>query len=96
MKNYYAGKNDYGVNFTFNSNDWAAYVFDSKADRDAWVDAHYLSRNGGSNIVAQAITYKDALAITGATKNYPMVKAEPELQHYDDAVRVVKSEEYFY
>lgn len=93
MRNYYAGKNDYGSNFTFG---WRVFVFGSKADRDAWVDAHYLSCDGSGNIVAQAITHKDALALTGATKNYPMVKADPELQHYDDAVMVVKSEEYFY
>lgn len=96
MRKYYAGENDYGVNVTFGSNGWTAYVFDSKQARDTWVDAHYLSRNGSNNIVAQAITYRDALTITGATKNHPMVVAGAEKQHYDDAVRVVKSEESFY
>ena len=87
MRNYYAGLNGYGIGITFTSNGWTAYRFDSKTERDAWVEAHQLSREG--NIITQAITYKDALAITGATKAYPMV--DDQQYSNESAVRVVKS-----
>lgn len=96
MKNWYAGLSRYGIGVMFNSNSWECYAFDSKQERDTWVNDNYLSRDCSGNIVAQAITYKEALIITGATKNHPMVVAGAEKQHYPNAERIVKSEESFY
>jgi len=38
-RQFYAAYNSYGTNFTYESDGWSVHVFDSKANRDAWVDA---------------------------------------------------------
>ena len=38
-RKFYAASSYYGTNVTYDSGGWAVHVFDSKQERDAWVDA---------------------------------------------------------
>ena len=39
MRNYYGAYNSYGSNMAYESAGWTVHVFDSAAERNAWVDA---------------------------------------------------------
>jgi hypothetical protein len=38
-RKFYAGSNNYGTSFTYESDGWSVHMFESKSERDAWVDA---------------------------------------------------------
>jgi hypothetical protein len=59
-KHFYAAYNSYGTNLTFDSPGWSVHTFNSKAKRDAWVDA---DRYPNSNATREAITRKKAKKI---------------------------------
>jgi len=64
-KKYYAGYNPYGTNFTyFRTFDsdivaWSVAVFDSKSDRDQWVDEdNYSNGNPTREVITRNIARK--------------------------------------
>lgn len=59
-KHYYAAHSYMGLGYTYDSPCWRVYVFDSKAERDAWVDENEYN-NG--NYVAEAVNYRTACKI---------------------------------
>ena len=81
MKHYYAGHSYMGTNFTYDSPCWVAYRFDSKQERDKFVNANEYNEQG--NRVTEAITQKIAYAIAGIKTNY-----KPEID-YDNRLMAV-------
>lgn len=59
-RKWYAADNSYGTNFTYDSDGWCVNVFDSKAERDAWVEADTYP-NG--NPTREVVTAKQARKI---------------------------------
>lgn len=64
MKTYYAGYNSYGVNVSYRSMGWSVKAFDTKSDRDSWVDQNLCNDNG--NVVSAPIKRAQATIILGA------------------------------
>ena len=62
-KHFYAGHNSYGVNISYSSMGWSAYAFDTKAERDEWVNDN--SYFGFGRRVAEPIDSKTAYKIAG-------------------------------
>ena len=60
-KHYYAGHSYMGTNFTYDSPCWVAYRFDSKAERDKFVNENEYNEQG--NKVKEAISRKIAFKI---------------------------------
>jgi hypothetical protein len=63
-KQYYAGLYSYGSNYSYHGGGWTAYAFDTRAERDQW-----LEENGywDGKQVAEAITARDAYKIAGVS-----------------------------
>jgi len=61
-KHFYAGHNSYGVNISYNSLGWSAYAFDTKAERDEWVNSNEFL---DGKCVAETIDSKMAYKIAG-------------------------------
>ena len=60
-RHYYAGHSYMGVNFTFDSPCWTAYAFDTKSERDQYVeDNEYRDGNRVTEIIDRKIAYKIA------------------------------------
>ena len=79
---YYAEYCRYGVNVSYDSlggNAYEFYAFDTKAERDAWVDAHEFK---GSNYVASAVTRRVVEMVMG--KYFKVVN-----NYYGDGLNVV-------
>jgi len=59
---FYGGYNSYGVDNSYDGYGWSAYAFDTRAERDQWLD-----ENGywDGRQVAEPITAKDAYKIAG-------------------------------
>lgn len=55
-KKYYAAKSYMGLGYEWDATCWVAYSFNSKSERDAWVQRNEYRNN---QYVAQAITAKD-------------------------------------
>ena len=67
-KHYYAAHSYMGINFTYDSPCWSAYVFYSKKERDQWVeDGKY---NDQGNLVKEAVSRKTAFKIAGLGSIY--------------------------
>lgn len=75
MRNWYAGYCRFGINIVFCPQYWDVHVFDSKKERDEWVDKHYYENN---NVVATAIKYKEVVECTGTTKLNPLITIKEE------------------
>ena len=65
-KMYYVGHSYMGTNFTYDSPCWCVYGFNSQQERDKWLETGYYNQDTG-NIVAEAITRKDAEKILGCS-----------------------------
>jgi hypothetical protein len=61
-KKYYAAHSYMGTDYTFNSPCWVAYQFNSKADRDAWLEGNEYK---DGKRVAQSVTRKSVEQIVG-------------------------------
>ena len=64
-RTFYAQYCPYGINVSYDSMDGGAYAFfafDTKAERDAWVDTHEFK---GSNYVASAVTRRVVEKVMG-------------------------------
>lgn len=68
VRHYYAGLSDLGVNFTYDSGCWTAFVFDNKEDRDNWIEKNRYNDHG--NIVAEEIDRKTAYKIAGIDSKF--------------------------
>jgi hypothetical protein len=66
-KYYYAGHSYMGTNYTYDCQCWTAYAFESKKERDEWMDENEY-KNG--NRVAEVIDRKTAYKIAGIKKYY--------------------------
>lgn len=62
VRMYYAGHSYMGLNMTYDSSCWEVFGFDTKKERDAWVEEHEYSIQA-SQYVAAAITHKIAMRI---------------------------------
>jgi hypothetical protein len=62
MKHWYAAANNFGINYAYDSKGWEVFVFESKADRDRWVDEDEYP-NG--NPTREAISRDTARKIVG-------------------------------
>jgi hypothetical protein len=51
---YYAAHSYMGLNYTYDSPCWVIYAFDTKSDRDNWVNNHTYNDNG--NLVAESVS----------------------------------------
>lgn len=67
-RHYYAGYSYMGINFTYDSPCWESFAFDSKKERDNWVNENRYNDQG--NIVAEAITRRVAFKIAGLNSKY--------------------------
>lgn len=76
MKSYYALSNEFGINLTYDSIGWKAHRFDSKKERDEWVDEHCYSDSG--NIVAETTDRKTAYKVAGYSSQKQIERFEPE------------------
>lgn len=56
MRNYYVKYNQFGTNLCANSIGWDILVFDSKKERDTWLDENY---HDGNNRVASIVKAKN-------------------------------------
>jgi hypothetical protein len=56
MRNYYVKYNQFGTNFSSDSIGWDILVFDSKKERDTWLEENY---HDGNNRVAAIVTAKN-------------------------------------
>jgi hypothetical protein len=63
-RHYYAGHNCYGVNNSYDGDGWSAYAFDTRAERDQWLEENEY---WDGRQVAEAITAKDAYKIAGVS-----------------------------
>ena len=61
-KHFYAGHNSYGVDNSYDGDGWSAYAFDTRAERDQWLEENEY---WGGRQVAEAITARDAYRIVG-------------------------------
>ena len=61
-KQYYVGHSYMGINYTYDSECWRVYAFDSKKARDEYLDNNEYD---GSQYVAESITRKTAEKILG-------------------------------
>ena len=64
-RTFYAQYCPYGINVSYDSmggNAYEFYAFDTKAERDAWVDTHEFN---GSNYVASAVTRRVVERVMG-------------------------------
>ena len=64
-RTFYAQYCPYGINVSYDSlggNAYEFYAFDTKAERDAWVDTHEFN---GSNYVASAVTRRVVERVRG-------------------------------
>jgi len=69
MKNFYAGKSFIGLNFTYDSACWEVYMFDSKKERDNWLEENeYCNGSLVAEAISQKIAYK-ILRVSKAIKN---------------------------
>ena len=59
---YYAAHSYMGLNYTYDSPCWSLYVFDSKKERDDWVNENEYSQDTG-NYVAMAVDKKTAIKL---------------------------------
>lgn len=71
-RHYYAGHSYMGINYTYDCDCWKAYRFDSKKERDEWVEKHEYSQSTG-NYVAEAVSRKVAMRIIGLNSKYKTV-----------------------
>lgn len=78
-KKWYAGHSYMGVDFTYDSPCWTAYVFDSKAERDQWV--HDNAYNDRGNLVAESISRAVAYKIAGLGGKYSYPAVERDYPH---------------
>lgn len=65
-KKFYAQYCPYGINVSYSSmggNAYEFYAFDTKAERDAWVDTHEFN---GSNYVASSVTRRVVEKVMGS------------------------------
>ncbi|MCM0758470.1 hypothetical protein M7775_07770 [Sporomusa sphaeroides DSM 2875] len=75
MKKWYAGHSYMGINFTYDSPCWKAYVFNSKQERDQWVKENEYDQCTG-NYVAETIDKKTAYKIAGIKGKYMVPQIE--------------------
>ena len=64
-RTFYAQYCPYGINVSYDSmggNAYEFYAFDTKAERDTWVDTHEFN---GSNYVASAVTRRVVERVMG-------------------------------
>jgi|GEM_PF-1538453 len=76
-KHYYAEYCPFGLKHSYgimDGNAYSFYQFDSKAERDAWVDEHYLDDQ--NNFVAGEITRKKLEWVLG--KDFEVVDNGPD------------------
>jgi len=69
MRKFYAGKSYMGTNYEYEAECWSAYAFDSKAERDEWVEKNEWDQNT-SQYVAETITRTVAYKIAGIDSKY--------------------------
>lgn len=67
-KHYYAGHSYMGIKYTYDSPCWTAYTFDSKKERDQFVENGEYNDQG--NRVAEVIDRKTAYKIAGIGKYF--------------------------
>ena len=84
-RTFYAQYCPYGINVSYDSmggNAYEFYAFDTKAERDTWVDTHEFN---GSNYVASAVTRRVVERVMG--KYFKIVS-----NLYDNGLNVVLRE----
>lgn len=65
MRKYYAGTNVYDARLDWSSIGWSFWAFDSKADRDKYVDENEFSRGG--NLKTIAVTRRQVCEAMGSS-----------------------------
>ena len=61
-RTFYAQYCPYGINVSYDSNAYEFYAFDTKEERDTWVDTHEFN---GSNYVASSVTRRVVERVMG-------------------------------
>jgi hypothetical protein len=64
-KHYYAAHNYYGTQFAYD-NLWSVYAFDSRMERDNWLDDNEYDREGKR--VSESVSAKNARRINSAVR----------------------------
>jgi|GEM_PF-5942674 len=52
MKKYYAGYNPFGTDYEYAERHWDFYEFDSKKDRDEYVEKNWYDQSTGNRVCA--------------------------------------------